>query len=84
MNDEKIVNRVNPTDNEDAVTKKYVDEKKKQNKTKKKKQKQSIYSLFCQNMPPKSHHRCIHQRKSNVLVSHRPRLKQWTTSFQKL
>ena len=83
MNDEKIVNRVNPTDNEDAETKKYVDEKK--NKTKqKKKQKQSIYSLFCQNMPPKSHHRCIHQRKSNVLVSHRPRLKQWTTSFQKL
>ena len=35
MNDEKIVNRVNPTDNEDAVTKKYVDEKTKQNKTKK-------------------------------------------------
>ena len=35
MNDEKIVNRVNPTDNEDAVTKKYVDEKtKQQNKTK--------------------------------------------------
>ena len=34
MNDEKIVNRVNPTDNEDAVTKKYVDEK---NKTKQKK-----------------------------------------------
>ena len=34
MNDEKIVNRVNPTDNEDAVTKKYVDEKTKQNKKK--------------------------------------------------
>ena len=51
MNDEKIVNRVNPTDNEDAVTKKYVDEKKKQNKTKKKTETIDLFSFLSKYAP---------------------------------
>ena len=46
MNNEKIVNRVNPTDNEDVVTKKYVDEKKKQNKTTKKTETIDLFSFL--------------------------------------
>lgn len=46
MNKKKIVKLVNPTDNEDAANKKYVDEKRKQ----------LIYSLFCQNTQKKISH----------------------------
>ena len=46
MNNKKIVKLANPTDNEDAANKKYVDEKRKQ----------LIYSLFCQNMQKKISH----------------------------
>ena len=52
MNNEKIVNRVNPTDNEDAVTKKYVDEKKtKQNN---KKNRNNRFILFFVKICPQS------------------------------
>ena len=45
-----------------------------------KKQKQLIYSLFCQICPQKSRHWAIHQGRSNMLVSHRPEIKQWSTT----
>ena len=63
MNNKKIVNLVNPNDNEDAGNKKYVDEK---TETIDFLSKYVIRSLFVETFI----------KKSNMLVSHRPQLKQ--------
>ena len=66
MNNKKIVKLANPTDNEDAANKKYVDEKRKQ----------LTHSLFCQNMQKKFLIETFIIEKAIMLVLYRQKLVQ--------
>ena len=70
MNNIKIANLANPTDNEDATNKKYVDEKTETIDFFPFLSKYAGRSLFIETFI----------KKSNMLVSHRLQLKQWNTS----